>query len=429
VSGLAADGKRGILHESPWRCQNRVHGAGREQIAVTKYPVVFYEVFFKGNEMKYQNTLLISVICMAALLAGCGGNEEPASVPAETAMTAPAENPATPEPAMDEVCASTPGADYLCGVINGEDILRLGNSPWLLVSGLDGSLSGEDIRGRIHLVNASERTVEILFPGSNPMFRQDSERFPGCPGPMDTLNLSSHGLALQASDKGPDIYNLYMTSHGAREAIEVFEIEAFLKPTITWVGCIPMPASSWTNSVAILDDGGFVATQFFNPAEHTIDNVLAGEITGHVFEWHPGESVGTIPGTEAAGPNGIVVSADERHVFVAAFGTSELLKFDRTVAPVTRESVRLDIVPDNVRWTAGGKLLVAGNNTPDYCGQQNCEPGWSVIEVDPETLEAQRIAGLGEDSALHDASSALLVDGEIWVGTYSGDRLAILPRE
>jgi len=27
---------------------------------------------------------------------------------------------------------------------------------------------------------------------------------------------------------------------------------------------------------------------------------------------------------------------------------------------------------------------------------------------------------------MHDASSALLVNGEIWVGTYSGDRLAIL---
>lgn len=357
---------------------------------------------------------------LACLLVACSDNNQTAVT---DAVDAQSESAAI---AMD--CENAAGAEYLCGVSNGEDILQLGNSNWLLVSGMDGSLSGSDVRGRIHLVNAAARSVDVLFPGSNPVFQHDMALYGNCPGPLDTLNFSAHGLALQKIDKGPEIYRLYMTSHGAREAIEVFEVDAFIKPTLKWVGCIPMPATSWTNSVAILNDGGFVATQFFDPGSHTIENVLAGEITGHVFEWHPGGEVSMIAGTELSGPNGIAISDDERWIFVAAFGTSELVRFDRSSTPVGKESVALDVVPDNVRWTSEGNLYVAGNNTPDYCGKDNCEPGWSVFAVTPYNLTTERVAGMGEDSALHDASSALLVNNEIWVGTYSGDRLVILPR-
>lgn len=365
------------------------------------------------------------------MLASCSDNTETAlqdngqgensavsqQIPVDASSVAPVEN-----------CDPDEGIAYLCGVINGEDILKVGDSDWLLVSGMDGSLSGTDINGKIHLINAVDKTAEIIFPGNTPVFQHDTALFAQCPGPLDWQNFSAHGLSLQQSDKGPDIYRVYMTSHGAREAIEVFEIEAFLKPAISWVGCIPMPASSWTNSVAMLDDGGFVATQFFNPGLHGIQEVMTGEITGHVFEWHPGGEVSVIPGTELSGANGIAISQDERFIYVAAFGTAELVRFDRSTTPVRREVIPLGIVPDNVRWTQAGTLLAAGNNTPDYCGDAPCEGGWSVVEINPESMEANRIAGAGLDSAMHDASSAFLVNDEIWVGTYGGDRLAILPR-
>ena len=82
-----------------------------------------------------------------------------------------------------------------------------------------------------------------------------------------------------------------MTSHGAREAVEVFEIDGYVQPTIKWIGCVPMPATSWTNSLVILGDGGFFATQFMDPTGSGMAGVTAGEITGHVFEWHPGGEV------------------------------------------------------------------------------------------------------------------------------------------
>jgi len=251
--------------------------------------------------------------------------------------------------------------------------------------------------------------------------------FPDCPGPIDTRNFSAHGLSIRKIDKGPDIYHLYMTSHGAREAIEVFEVDAFLKPEITWIGCVPMPATSWTNSVVVLDDGGFLATRFYDPARDDIADVLAGDKTGQVFEWHPGGEVTEIPGTALAGANGIVVSGDERWMFVSSYGTGEVVRFDRRVTPPAKDVIPVGILPDNIRWTPQGTLYAAGNNTTDFCGKPPCEGGWGIVEIDPDTLAATRIAAVAEDSALQDPSVALRVNDEIWVGSFNSDRLAILP--
>ena len=361
----------------------------------------------------------ISVCLFAGLLTACGGSEEPAApaIDAQVAVdTAPASASCEPEAELS----------FICGIVNGEDILPLGATPWVLVSGMNGSLSGSDINGKIHLVNRGDKTAEILFPGDNPVLQLDQDQYPECPGQLDVSDFSAHGLSLRKLAKGPEIYQLYMTSHGAREAIEVFEVDAFLKPTIRWVGCIPMPLTSWTNSVSILPDGGFMATQFYDPGRDTIGDVFAGKTTGHVFAWHPGQAVSVLAGTDLAGPNGIVVSDDGRFVFVAAFGTAEVVRFDLSSSPPGKEVVKLDIYPDNIRWSDNGSLLTAGNNTPDYCGGGGC--GWSVVEITPYNLAATRIGGAGEDSAMGDASSAMSIGNEIWVGTYGGDRIAVLPR-
>src|SRR5690606_29803708 len=107
-----------------------------------------------------------------------------------------------------------------------------------------------------------------------------------------------------------------------------------------------------------------------------------------VYEWHPGGEVTFVEGTELSGANGIAVSDDERYMYVAAFGTREIVRFDRSVTPVTKEAVSVDIVPDNIRWGDDGKLLTAGGNyvDPATCSGASCATGWSVVEVDAETL-------------------------------------------
>ena len=120
------------------------------------------------------------------------------------------------------------------------------------------------------------------------------------------------------------------------------------------------------------------------------------------------------------GPNGIVISDDERYIYVAAFAASELVRFDLSQNPIKRDSISLDITPDNVRWGEPGMLLTAGGNTSG--------DGWSVIEIDAVSLETNRVGGMGSDASLQGASSALQVDNNIWVGTYSGDRIGYFER-
>jgi hypothetical protein len=384
--------------------------------------------------MKTTTKRSLSLLALtAAMLAGCGG-ETPAPAATETAAEPAASAvAAAPTRALQNTnpasCVAEQGVEYVCGIINGEDILRL-STPWLLVSGMNGELGGDtSINGKIHLVNPEDRSWEVLFPGAAPVLEQDTEMFAGCPGPLDVTNFSAHGLALKAVGGQPEQYWLYMTSHGAREAIEVFQIDAVtVKPTIKWVGCVPMPNTSWTNSLVILNDGGFRATQFMDPTGSGMAGVIAKEITGHVFEWHPGGEVTVIVGTELSGPNGIAMSEDERYIYVAAFGTQEIVRFDLSTTPATKQGIPVGIAPDNVRWSADGTLYTAGGNITEGCGGPDCGAGWSVWEVDPIAMTAAQLVGAPAGVALQGTSSALPVGDEIWFGTYGGDRVAILPK-
>jgi DNA-binding beta-propeller fold protein YncE len=261
----------------------------------------------------------------------------------------------------------------------------------------------------------------------------DSKIFGACPGPVNTANFSPHGLAIREHSEYR--YHLYMTSHGEREAIEVFDVDASgVKPAIAWIGCVVLPEKTFANSVAILDDGGFVTTKMMDSiSPEAFAAVRSGGITGLVYEWHPGGEVEAVAGTELGGANGIEVSPDQRWLFVAAFGSREIVRFDRNSKPMARQSVQIGITPDNLRWTPNGKLYTVGGNflppaESAECASPPCSTGWSVYEIDPETLQVIRVTGMDQTAALQGASTALPVGDEIWVGTYSGDRVGYLPK-
>jgi hypothetical protein len=307
------------------------------------------------------------------------------------------------------------------GPQNAEDILPLGDTQWLITSGMNGQTSGSNDSGHIYLVNRKDKTFEEFFPGKNPLFNHDKKMFGACPGPINPDNFSSHGLSIR--QQAPGLYRLYMTSHGEREAIEAFSLNIEgNKPVISWTGCVLLPEDMMANSVAILSDGGFVTTKFYDPTPpNTMMSIMQGKLTGGVHEWHPGGSVKAIKGSELSGANGIEVSPDDKCVYVAAFGSKEIARFDRTKSPVAMEKVPISIAPDNIHWGDDGLLYTAGNNNERGTG-------WSVMSIHPETLEIKRITGVGQTAAMQNASSAVPVGNEIWSGTFSGDKIGYLPR-
>ena len=353
-----------------------------------------------------------SVICCALvlLLSACGGSDETGS------GTTQAPNAAASTSVAQEVisCPSDPGISYICGLMNAEDLLSIGDTGMILTSGM----TSEGVNGHLYMVNPLDDSWEELVSGPNYSVDQDNAMFPNCPGPLDVSNFSAHGLALNETEANR--FDLYITSHGAREAIEVFDLDVSEGiAELTWKGCVTLDETIMHNSVAILADGGFVTTEFAD--ESGFEPIFAGEINGGVKEWHPGGEVVVLEGSQLSGPNGIVVSDDERYMYVAAFGTREVVRFDRSQSPLTKETITLDIVLDNIRWGEPGKLLTAGGNAEGG--------GWSVVEVDTSTMQAVRVGGMDAEAAMQGVSSALQVNDEIWVGTYNGDRIGYFNKQ
>lgn len=322
---------------------------------------------------------------------------------------------------------------YIVGPQNSEDILPIGGTRWLVASGLMSWTKDPNSRGHIYLIDRLDRSFQVGFPGANPEFRQNKKMFPDCPGPINPNNFSAHGLSLKEMSSGR--FRLYMTSHGEREAIEAFEIDARSdRPVFAWVGCVPLPEKMWGNSVAILNDGGFLATKSKDSTDpDAFAHLVEGRITGAVFEWHPGGQVTQVAGTEMSCPNGIVVSRDDRWLFVNAMGTREVVRFDRHSPTTGGKAVGVGIYPDNIHWGDDGMLYAIGRNhvlgpKGVNCPWLNCGTGWSIVRVDPRRLAAQRVAGVDQAEPLQTPSAVVTAGEYFWIGNFDGDRIGYIRR-
>src|SRR5690606_31082043 len=158
----------------------------------------------EGTSMKTitRRCSVLAFSLAAFALAGCGGDASDPSDTASQQAAPPAQQATTSNTTLHNTnaadCTGEQGIEYLCGLVNAEDILRV-STPWLLVSGMNGELTGDaSLSGRIHLVNPEDRSWEVLFPGDAPVLEHDTEMFASCPGPLDVNNFSAHGLALKA---------------------------------------------------------------------------------------------------------------------------------------------------------------------------------------------------------------------------------------
>ena len=186
-----------------------------------------------------------------------------------------------------EECASDGETTYICGLINAEDLISVAGTDLIITTGMASSAltDDEEVNGHIYLIDTKDDSWEDLV--SKPSFSQElnGALYPECPGPLNVHNYSAHGLSLKT--KSAEVYDLFITSHGAREAIEMFELDLSSGSAILkWTGCVPLDESIMHNSVAILNDGGFVTTQFMTWSGG-LESVLSGQARGSVVEWHP----------------------------------------------------------------------------------------------------------------------------------------------
>ena len=261
--------------------------------------------------------------------------------------------------------------------------------------------SGHRAPGHLYLIDPATRTQSELIHGATFKLQHDTRAYPDCPGPLNLQAFDAHGLSL--AETSPRYFSLYTTSHGAREAIEIYDLDLR--------GAAPMPDLERLRPFAAgrLPQQRRPARRRRIPRDQNAGPDLQErlqaprpESPASLIEWHPGGQPQRLAGTEMSLPNGIDVSKDERYVFVAAIGSQEVVRFDRRATPMAKRAVSVPIRPDNVHWATDGKLLTAGPNyvAPAVCSGPGCATGWSVLEVDPETLAFSRLGGADQTAAM-----------------------------
>ncbi len=225
-----------------------------------------------------------------------------------------------------------------------------------------------------------------------------------------------------------------MVDHGAGEAIDRLVVDTREQPPVIVAGeRIEQPDGTSGNAVAFLADGsGFVMSSMFDPRDPDILGKFArAEITGGVWRW-TGQDDWQRIGPPLAGANGIAVSRDGHHVFVSEWAARKVWKL--SMAGDVEAQVATDFLPDNLRWSDDGRLLLAGQAArPEAvfgCEARGapCPLAFSAVMLDPSTLSVTPLLNADETTAamigFGGATGAVQVGGELWIGSFTGHRLA-----
>ena len=306
-------------------------------------------------------------------------------------------------------CEPDGSVRFVCGTTNPEDLYRVPNTPWVIASG-----RYSDSEGPVYAVDARDHSVREIFPASALAPRHDRDTYGACPGPNPVFQ--PHGLTLR--EGGGGVHTLYVVGHGAREAIEVFELDVGGGgPTMRWIGCIPAPEGTRRiNSITALPDGSLGATNF---------DTAGGEL----WEWHPATGWVEVPGSRMRGPNGLVSSQDGRWYYIGGWSDRALVRLSRGQSPPRLDPIPVGFNVDNVRWGPDGTVIVAGHVTR-CVGDAPCELSAArVAEVDPTTFAVRQLVGYEGNDFFRLGTVAIDVDGEIWIGGINGSLgIARFPR-
>ena len=324
-----------------------------------------------------------------------------------------------------ERCQSRGNLGFLYGAERPEDVVRVPGTRWLVYSGFSNGAG-------LKLVDTAAHSMRQL---NYRVAEGGTSDWSQCESPPDITTFNTQGLSIR--DLGGSQSRLHVVNHGARESIEIFSIEAGADdPLFTWTGCVLMPPGLAANSVATFSDGTILVTVLTHPGR-TITDFWRGEITGAVYSWTPGEaSFRLLPGTELPGNNGLETSRDDSEFFVIAFGWRSVLAFSRAdPSRPLRRGTAPGFMPDNIHWS-DGKLLLAGMQYDEpACGgirkiingkadDMRCHRGYSVAQLDPQSMNFSIVAYAGPDPDFNGVSAAAIVAGQLWLASYQSDRVA-----
>jgi hypothetical protein len=351
---------------------------------------------------------IIACVALLALVSSCGDSKTEDTLLADQGIQ------------CDEMMDITP----FCGYKNPEDLALIPGTEKLLVSEM-----GEfrtDAPGGLSLLNLTSGKKEDISIEWD--LKLDNWGDSSCPQPEKAL-FSPHGIDLMTRADGE--IQVLVVNHGGREAVEFFNlVKAENAWQLEWRGCAMPPEDPFINDVAALNDGGFLVTHMWNKTqafEAIVAQLLAGDKTGWVWEWHPESGFRKLPGSLEQMPNGIAVSQDNRHVFVNIYMGNKTIKLDRESGELLGE---FDVQqPDNITYDDEGQLWVASHQhnpilqTCDDVESGPCLLPFEIVKADADTMESKVV--LSHDGKPMGYTTVALHHGDhIYMGSAHGDRIA-----
>jgi hypothetical protein len=338
-------------------------------------------------------------------------------------------------------CEPVAGRRPVCGFQNPEDLVALPGDEALIVSeygAQDGSRPGD-----LALFVLATEERRILFRGGDATGPAVSGwGDPACPGPP-SVAFSPHGIDLAPRPDGS--LALAAVQHGGRESIELFEVSGSGSDwRLAWRGCWIPPEGAWLNEVVLLSDGTVMTSHMMPRPDTRRTGALQG--TGWLLHWtpedadHGTDATAGAAGVEAAGgwqrvagseiglANGFELSPDERTIYLNSSLGDGLRRIDRATGSVTGHA---DLGPlDNTTWSPDAELLIAhlvpdeekGFDVCDAAARAPCPIAFQILAVDPSTL-ASRVLFDGAGSPMGAGTVGLRVGDELFVGSFSGDRI------
>ena len=334
-----------------------------------------------------------------------------------------------------EGCQSDDTLTVYCDFQNPEDLAVLPDGRHILVSefGAIIPLSPVNVRGNLSLLDTTDgtkKTIEIEM-SDNVWGDPECER--------ENMILSPHGIDINQRLDGS--YQLAIVNHMPTETIELFElIEINDTWSLTWRGCVDAPAHGYFNDVALKSNGSFYVSQMYDKDISLLMLAVMDttkEDTGYVYHWTRKKGFKRLINTDGAFPNGVELSNDESNLFINyAFG-NKISKYNLSSKTI-EASFSMNGIPDNI--TIDGDYLWVG--TQDYSGLDSliyCGVFAKDIFEDPMInqcplpfaayhLKQSDLSLVNSykysNTVMGTATVALSVNGQLYFGTYHGDRIA-----
>lgn len=337
-------------------------------------------------------------------------------------------------------CVADLGMEPICGFSNPEDIELLPDGKTLLISQLGismehshpGSLVFFDTHSGKQTAAWPPATGEQAGAGPLPLAAADNWGAASCSG-SPGARLAPHGISLKQRTDGR--WQVAAVNHGDRESIEFFELSVGGGlPRLDWRGCMAPESGTFMNDVVVLKDGGIIASHMFSKNDPYVFGISTGILkamlglnTGYVFEWRREGGVRILGGSYGPFLNGVEISADESTVFANVYFGGEVRKLDRQTG-AKLGSVAIEHA-DNLAWDSRGGLLVASHGSLGEmmtCFNQpgkTCTLEFTLSRIDPVSMTTETVlrhAG----APLGAVTVAREVNGFLYLGTFSGDRIA-----